>query len=37
MNKESKDICLGYEESMIEVNQVMRNRRSFWYEVDDDD
>ena len=34
MNK--KDICLGYEESMIEVSEVMRNRRSFWYEVDDD-
>lgn len=37
MNKTRRDICESFEDCLIDANQVMRNRRSFWYEVDDCD
>jgi hypothetical protein len=36
MNKKDR-IIEGFHECLIDSEQVMRNRRSFWYEVSDDD
>ena len=35
-NKTKKAIIEGFSDCLIDSQQVMRNRKSFWYEVNDD-